>query len=130
MKNYYDILGLQPDCSQEEIKQAYRKLSVKFHPDKNDGDGYFTEMFKQINEAHDVLSNPEKRRNYDSTMSNDSSQRKTNNGSQRYNSAEDTANGITILALYDEWQKCKAESDIAKIEYDKYSGWLAAACPK
>lgn len=65
MKNYYDLLGLKPDCSQEDIKKAYRKLSIKFHPDKNDGDEFFSDMFKQINEANEVLSSIPKRENYD-----------------------------------------------------------------
>lgn len=63
--NYYEILGLQKNATQEEIKLAYRKLSLKFHPDQNQGDTFLAEMFKKINEANEVLSNPEKRKNYD-----------------------------------------------------------------
>lgn len=51
MKNYYDILGVSETAGADEIKKAYRKLSVKFHPDKNENDDYFSEMFKIINEA-------------------------------------------------------------------------------
>ena len=58
MKDYYSILGLKHDASQLEIKKAYRKLSLKFHPDQNNGDPFFVEMFKQINEAYTMLSNP------------------------------------------------------------------------
>jgi len=65
MKNYYDILGISPSASAEEIKKAYRKLSTKFHPDKNSGDKFFEEKFKQTQEAYDVLSNVTKRKNYD-----------------------------------------------------------------
>ena len=68
MKNYYDILGVSESASTEEIKKAYRKLSVKFHPDKNENDDYFSEMFKVINEAHAVLSDPKKRLSYDQRL--------------------------------------------------------------
>ena len=64
MKNYYDILGITPDATQEEIKGAFRKLSIKFHPDKNEGDKFFEEHFKLVGEAYEVLSHPEKRENY------------------------------------------------------------------
>lgn len=68
MKNYYDILGVSENASTEEIKKAYRKLSVKFHPDKNENDEYFSEMFKAINEAHSILSDPNQRLSYDSRL--------------------------------------------------------------
>ena len=65
MKNYYDILGILPEANQEEIKAAYRKLSIKFHPDKNEGDKFFEEHFKLVAEAYDILSSTEKREYYD-----------------------------------------------------------------
>ncbi len=65
MKNYYYILGISQTSSYDEVKKAYRKLSMKFHPDKNDGDKFFEERFKEIQEAYDVLSNDHKRKNYD-----------------------------------------------------------------
>jgi len=52
MKDYYYILGINQTSGLEEIKKAYRKLSFKFHPDKNDGDVFFTERFKEIQEAY------------------------------------------------------------------------------
>ncbi len=64
-KDYYEILGVSRDASSEEIKKAYRKLAAKYHPDKNPGDKHAEEMFKQINEAHSVLTDPEKRKLYD-----------------------------------------------------------------
>ena len=64
-KDYYKVLGVDKKASQEEIKKAYRKLAVKFHPDKNPGDKKAEEKFKEINEANDVLGDPEKRKKYD-----------------------------------------------------------------
>ncbi|MBS1564810.1 MAG: J domain-containing protein [Bacteroidetes bacterium] len=64
-KDYYSILGVDKKASQEDIKKAYRKLAVKYHPDKNPGDKKAEESFKQISEAYEVLSDAEKRKNYD-----------------------------------------------------------------
>ncbi len=63
--DYYKILGIKKSASLEEIKLVYRKLSKKFHPDVNNGDEYFQERFKEIQEAYETLSNPEKRKIYD-----------------------------------------------------------------
>ncbi len=65
MKDFYYILGVKQTASTEEIKTAYRKLSLKFHPDKNDGDEFFIERFKEIQEAYEVLSDPIRRTNFD-----------------------------------------------------------------
>ncbi|MCD6010638.1 MAG: DnaJ-class molecular chaperone with C-terminal Zn finger domain [Flavipsychrobacter sp.] len=64
-KDYYKILGVDKKASQEDIKKAYRKLAVKYHPDKNPGDKKAEEKFKELNEANDVLSDPDKRKKYD-----------------------------------------------------------------
>lgn len=64
-KDYYKILGVRRDASQEEIKEAYRKLAKKYHPDFNPGNREAEEKFKEINEAYQVLSDPEKRKQYD-----------------------------------------------------------------
>ena len=69
-KNYYDILNVTQTATSDEIKKAFRKLSIKFHPDKNDGDEFLSEMFKNINEANETLSNPLKRKAFDSTLNN------------------------------------------------------------
>jgi curved DNA-binding protein len=64
-KDYYKILGVDKKATPEEIKKAYRKLAVKYHPDKNAGNKAAEEKFKEISEAHEVLKDPEKRSKYD-----------------------------------------------------------------
>ncbi|AFV77070.1 DnaJ-class molecular chaperone with C-terminal Zn finger domain [Thermus oshimai JL-2] len=65
MKDYYAILGVSREATQEEIKRAYRQLALKYHPDRNPGDKAAEERFKEINEAYAVLSDPERRAQYD-----------------------------------------------------------------
>jgi molecular chaperone DnaJ len=67
--DYYKILGVGKNASDEEIKKSYRKLARQYHPDRNPGDKQAEERFKQISQAHDVLSDPEKRKQYDRTGS-------------------------------------------------------------
>ncbi len=64
-KDYYKILGVERNASAEEIKKAYRKLALQYHPDRNPNDKVAEEKFKEINEAYQVLSDPEKRAKYD-----------------------------------------------------------------
>ena len=63
--DYYKILGLNKNATQSEIKKAYRKLARKYHPDVNPNNDEAEKKFKQINEANEVLSNPENRKKYD-----------------------------------------------------------------
>ena len=63
--DYYKVLGVGKNASDEEIKKAYRKLARKYHPDRNPGDSQAEERFKEISQAHDVLSDSEKRKAYD-----------------------------------------------------------------
>jgi DnaJ-class molecular chaperone len=64
-KDYYGILGVPRTANEKDIKAAYRKLARKYHPDVNPGDKAGEEKFKQINEAHEILSDPDKRKKYD-----------------------------------------------------------------
>ncbi len=80
MKDYYYILGLRQTATTEEVKKAYRKLSLKFHPDKNEGDEFFTERFKEILEAYETLVDSSKRKTYDQLKDNPASKREPNSG--------------------------------------------------
>ncbi|MBQ9018106.1 DnaJ domain-containing protein [Candidatus Saccharibacteria bacterium] len=64
-RDYYEVLGVSKNASDDEIKKAYRKLAVKYHPDRNPGDKEAEAKFKEINEAHEVLSDKQKRARYD-----------------------------------------------------------------
>lgn len=64
-RDYYEVLGLQKGASDNDIKKAFRKMAMKYHPDKNPGDKVAEEKFKEINEAYAVLSDPEKKEKYD-----------------------------------------------------------------
>ena len=64
-RDYYEILGLTKEASADEIKKAYRKTALKYHPDRNPGDKSAEEKFKEAAEAYSVLSDPEKRQRYD-----------------------------------------------------------------
>src|SRR5262252_812912 len=64
-KDYYSTLGVAKTASEKEVKQAFRKLARKFHPDVNPGDKSAEAKFKEVNEAYEVLGDPEKRKKYD-----------------------------------------------------------------
>ena len=68
MKDYYYFLGISRDASDEDIKKSYRKLSLKYHPDKNQNDDFFAERFKEIQEAYETLSDKGRRITYDQNL--------------------------------------------------------------
>lgn len=78
MKDYYYLLGLKQTATLDDIKNSYRRLSKKFHPDVNDGDAFFAERFKEIQEAYEVLSNAERRKVYDLKSANKYQQSSSN----------------------------------------------------
>ena len=89
--NYYDVLGIQKNASADEIKKAYRKLAIKYHPDKNPGDKSAEEKFKEISSAYEVLSNPEKRRQYDQM------------GHERFTSSGHAAGGASAQDIFNQF---------------------------
>ena len=64
-RDYYDILGLSKSASDSEIKSSYRKLAMKYHPDRNPGDKKAEEKFKEISESYEILKDPQKKAAYD-----------------------------------------------------------------
>ena len=64
-RDFYDVLGVSKSASPDELKSAYRKLAVKYHPDKNPGDKNAEDKFKEASEAYGILSDKEKKQNYD-----------------------------------------------------------------
>ncbi|MDF2436079.1 MAG: DnaJ-class molecular chaperone with C-terminal Zn finger domain [Bacteroidota bacterium] len=99
-KDYYKILGLEKTASADAIKKAFRKLAVKYHPDKNPGNKAAEEKFKEINEANEVLGDPEKRKKYDEFGENWQQTQQANyqnphqhGGNTRYYSEQDFGGG-------------------------------------
>ncbi|MCX6130917.1 MAG: DnaJ domain-containing protein [Proteobacteria bacterium] len=93
MQNYYEILGVPKTANEAEIKKAYRKLAMEFHPDRNQGDKAAEEKFKKINEAYAVLSDEPKRKQYDTY------------GDQRFHqqySSEDIFRGTDFGSIFEE----------------------------
>jgi len=64
-RDYYEVLGVARTATAQELKSAFRKLAIQFHPDKNEGDKVSEEKFKECSEAYEVLSDPDKRARYD-----------------------------------------------------------------
>ena len=113
MKDYYYFLGLPIDASAEDIKKAYRKLSLKYHPDRNSDDVFFVERFREAQEAYEALIDPERRRIYDDQLI--SAQR---NVKSKMPPRIQNFNASTIRAFVDEeiklnWQTYDA--DLVKI---------------
>src|SRR4030095_5686383 len=96
-KDYYKILGVERNASEEDIRKAYRKLAMKFHPDRNPNDKQAEERFKEINEAYQVLSDSKKRAHYDRLGSDYSNwQRRGEQGDFDWGKSEGFPGGVRV----------------------------------
>lgn len=113
-KDYYKILGVDKAAAADVIKKAYRKLAMKYHPDQNPGDKTAEEKFKEINEANEVLSNPDKRKRYDEfgenweylekSGGNQQQRQQSNRGGQQYNfTADDFADDDHFKDIFEKF---------------------------
>jgi curved DNA-binding protein len=115
-KDYYKILGVPKTASAEDIRKAYRKLAMKHHPDQNPNDKVAEEKFKEVNEANEVLSNPDKRKRYDEFGENweyaeksgrnrqQQQQQQGRSGGQQYNfTADDFADDAHFKDIFDKF---------------------------
>ena len=117
MKKYYDILGLPKDATEEQIRKAYRRLALKYHPDRNPGDPQAEGRFKDIAEAYGVLVDPVKRRDYDRWQS-AGPQERAAAGGFRYSQEEifqdlfrDPRFNAVFQELFREFQRAGVRSD-------------------
>lgn len=116
MKNYYQILDIDKSANQEEIKTAFRKKAKETHPDMHNGSEYYTELFKEVAEAYDVLSNPIRRSKYDKALNSGTAYNYEENSG--FNTKEDLYNYIKeyiiVMTAQAEVAKIKAKSALFK----------------
>lgn len=121
MKDYYRILEVAQDCDTEEMRRSYRRLAMKFHPDRNQGSPAAERIFKEIAEAYGVLGDPEKRREYDAAMK--------SGGSTAFQQ-EDILRGLfsrpefrqTLRAVFNEFRKAGLRHDPNFVEKSFFGG--------
>ncbi|MBW7955049.1 J domain-containing protein [Candidatus Gracilibacteria bacterium] len=124
-KNYYDILGVTKNASDDEIKKAYRKLAMKYHPDRNKQNKDAESKFKEINNAYDTLGDSKKRKNYDTFGSNNfsgnsysSQQNPFSSGSYSYSST----GGIDLEDLFGNFGGNKSYSSSSGFDFGDLFG--------
>lgn len=114
MKNHYQTLGIKRNAETKEIKQAYKKLALKFHPDKNNGDKYFEERFKEIQEAYETLTHPQKKIEYDRNFDSFFSDKQTENRSQSQSKNKNTNTSYSNQKEAERKQEEKRKEDAEK----------------
>lgn len=114
IKNHYQILGLIRSADKKEIKQAYKKLAVKFHPDKNNGDKYFEKRFKEIQESYEVLINPQTKSEYDRIYDSFFSNNQKENYSQSQSTYKNTNTPYSNQKKTERNQEQKKKEDAEK----------------
>lgn len=141
LKDYYEILGVSQKASDDQIRDAYKKLAKAYHPDKHQGDDFFAEKFKSLQEAYAVLSDPESRKDYDTDLAAElKGQKKTEEPKKQAkkktsqkNSASSKARTVKDLpSLIDIYFEQKIVTVKTRKEYDtflaspkkQYSSWV------
>tara|TARA_Y100000815_G_scaffold257754_1_gene266592 strand:+ start:211 stop:783 length:573 start_codon:yes stop_codon:yes gene_type:complete len=114
IKNHYQILGISRNADNKEIKQAYKKLAVKFHPDKNNGDKFFEERFKEIQESYEVLINTQKKNEYDRLYDSFYSNKQKNYQSQSQSTHKNTSTSYSNQKEEERKQKEKKKEEDEK----------------
>lgn len=114
MKNHYQTLEIKRNAETKEIKQAYKKLALKFHPDKNNGDKYFEERFKEIQESYETLTNPQKKIEYDRDFDSFFSIKQKENQSQSKSTYENTNTSYSNQKETERKQEQKKKEDTEK----------------
>jgi len=109
-KNYYKILGISPNATQQEIESAYRKIVLENHPDLHPGDKEKEERLKQANEAYAVLKDPEKRRAYDESLRTGRTSRPTISASHQRSSYPDVSSRDPFSQIFQRMQQPTASS--------------------
>ncbi|BDT61480.1 MAG: chaperone protein DnaJ [Flavobacteriales endosymbiont of Rhyzopertha dominica] len=113
MKNYYEILGVPKNATINEIKKAYRKLAIKYHPDKNKNNKIYEEKFKEAAEAYSVLSDTEKRKRYDNFG---------NNNNEEYYSTSSNMNMEDIFTNFGDIFNDEFEENFTEFKFSTSSG--------
>lgn len=117
MESYYEILGVTKDATTDQIKSAYRNLAFKYHPDKNPNDKNAEQIFKNINHAYSILSNPDSRRKYDQNNT-------------EYEDNNEYSNEQALYQFMNTMYAYASEMTMRNISSDKISAFLVEkGCP-
>lgn len=123
MEDLYGILGVSKDASQAEIKSAYRKLAMKYHPDRNPGDKVAEEKFKKISAAYNILGDEQKRREYDTFGSTDNSYNPYGNDQNAYSGNADPWAEFFRRAQQDAYRRRQQRAEQGYDDEDPYQSY-------